>query len=44
MAYFEKCIGQSTEINERQDLLYMLGTYAFFRKLYPKEEDKNVYK
>ncbi|KRW98285.1 hypothetical protein PPERSA_01723 [Pseudocohnilembus persalinus] len=32
------------ETNERQDYLNLLGTYAFYRTLYPNDEDKKLYK
>jgi len=32
------------EVHERKELFYFLCTYAFFRAIFPEEEDKKIYK
>jgi len=32
------------EVHERKDFFYLLCTYAFFRAVFPEEEDKKIYK
>lgn len=44
MAYLNETIGSTTETTERKKLMNLLCVYALFRRLFPQEEDRKLWK